>query len=421
MLVRVTSRAILILLVLGLSACSTVPLMAADEAEAKGNVNIDELEKEWNALVAKRDKLTKKLQVLSEEYGTLVPSKAKPKGGDPKRLAAIEQEMQTSIDDFNSTVTPRMEAILPTLAKAKYKVYLNNPKDEKAEEIVFSYMQMSYAAKQRYGEVAAIGKKLIEKGIKHPMALNLTGASLFCTDQFAEAKQVLEMAADDKSEMGQGIFSEVGHRFLVDCDDYIKYWDRESKLREQETAAPEAMQNPHVLLTTTKGDVEIELFENQAPNTVANFISLVEKGKYDNVGFHRVLPDFMAQGGDPNTLNKDPNDDGQGGPGYTIKCECNRKDARMHFVGSLSMAHAGEDTGGSQFFITYMPATHLNGKHTVFGRVIKGMDVVRKFEQVQPGEPTGKEMDRIVSAKVLNKRNHEYVPETAPERVRRLN
>ncbi|MCA9099124.1 MAG: peptidylprolyl isomerase [Planctomycetaceae bacterium] len=183
------------------------------------------------------------------------------------------------------------------------------------------------------------------------------------------------------------------------------------------------MKNPHVLLTTTKGDIEIELFEDQAPNTVANFISLIEKGKYDNVGFHRVIPGFMAQGGDPNTLNANPGDDGSGGPGYTIKCECNRKDARMHFSGSLSMAHAGQDTGGSQFFITYIPTSHLNNRHTVFGRVVKGLDVAKDFEKISPEMPAGPgaEMDRIKSAKVLNKRNHEYVPETSPERRRRLN
>jgi cyclophilin family peptidyl-prolyl cis-trans isomerase len=115
---------------------------------------------------------------------------------------------------------------------------------------------------------------------------------------------------------------------------------------------------------------------------VANFISLVEAKKYDGIKFHRVIPNFMAQGGDPNTLDDDPGNDGQGGPGYTIKCECYAKNARKHFRGSISMAHAGKDTGGSQFFLTHLPTPHLNADaerktgHTVFGRVIKGQEIV---------------------------------------------
>lgn len=415
---RISSWSFLILLVLGVSFWSPASLPAADDPPAaKEPVDIEELEKEWDALVVKRDKLTKKLQVLSEEFRTLQPTAADPKGKNPKRIAEIQKEFETSVEEFNTKTTPRMEEILPTLAKAKYKLYLKNPKDKKAEEILFNYLQMSYASKQRYSEVAAIGKKLVEAGNKNPMVLNLTGASLFCEHQFEEAKTILEMAAKDKTPDGQGIFAEVGEKFLADCNDYLKFWSKEQELRQQEEQAAGEAKNPRVLFTTTKGDIEIELFEDQAPNTVANFISLVEKGKYDNVGFHRVLPNFMAQGGDPNTLNDDIDDDGTGGPGYTIKCECNREDARMHFAGSLSMAHAGQDTGGSQFFITYLPTSRLNNMHTVFGRVVKGLEVAKQFEQ---GEPVGPGMDRIKTAKVLNKRNHEYVPETSPERKRGL-
>jgi len=416
---RLMSLSTLVLLTAAVSIATSTCSFAADDTPAgKGTVNIEELEKEWDSLVERRDNLTKKLQVLSEEFRTLQPTAANPKGKNPKRVAEIQQEFEKSVEEFNSKTTPRMEAILPTLAKAKYKAYLANPKDKKAEDILFNYLQMSYVSKQRYSEVASIGQKLIAAGNNHPMVLNLTGASLFCEHQFSEAKSVLELAGKDKSEQGQGIFAEIGQKFLAECDDYLGYWEKEQKIRETESAAPDEQKNPHVLLTTTKGDVEIELYEDQAPNTVANFISLVEKGKYDNVGFHRVIPNFMAQGGDPNTLTEALEDDGGGGPGYTIKCECNREDARMHFSGSLSMAHAGQDTGGSQFFITFIPTSHLNNKHTVFGRVVKGLDVVKQFEQ---GEPVGPGMDRIKSAKVLNKRNHEYVPETSPERRRRLN
>jgi cyclophilin family peptidyl-prolyl cis-trans isomerase len=171
-----------------------------------------------------------------------------------------------------------------------------------------------------------------------------------------------------------------------------------------------AENRPQVLLRTTKGDVVIELFEDEAPNTVANFISLVERHFYNGLKFHRVIDGFMAQGGDPKG-------DGTGGPGYNIACECYLPNARNHRRGSLSMAHAGRDTGGSQFYITFVPTSHLDGKHTVFGQVVQGMEVVDQFARVEPGRSLGgPEPDRIIEARVLRKRNHEYEPKTRPER-----
>jgi peptidyl-prolyl cis-trans isomerase B (cyclophilin B) len=119
-------------------------------------------------------------------------------------------------------------------------------------------------------------------------------------------------------------------------------------------------------IETDKGDIELTLFEKEAPNTVANFEKLANSGYYDGLTFHRVIPDFVIQGGCPKG-------DGTGGPGYTIKCEIN---PHKHGTGALSMAHAGKDTGGSQFFITHSPQPHLDGVHTVFGKVVKGMGVV---------------------------------------------
>ncbi|MCX7424436.1 MAG: peptidylprolyl isomerase [Planctomycetia bacterium] len=162
---------------------------------------------------------------------------------------------------------------------------------------------------------------------------------------------------------------------------------------------------PRVLLKTNRGDIEIELFENEAPNSTANFISLVEKGFYNGLGFHRVLDGFMAQGGDPKG-------DGSGGPDYKIPCECHQPNFRKHFRGSLSMAHAGRDTGGSQFFLTFIPTSFLDGKHTAFGRVVKGIDVLAKIRRRNPDnvkEPLPAP-DKILEAKVLRKRPHEYVP-----------
>ena len=169
------------------------------------------------------------------------------------------------------------------------------------------------------------------------------------------------------------------------------------------------------MFRTTKGDVVIELFEDEAPNTVANFISLVENKFYDGLKFHRVIDGFMAQGGDPKG-------DGTGGPGYMIACECYKPGALAHGRGTLSMAHAGRDTGGSQFFLTFKPTPFLNGKHTVFGQVVQGMDVVDRFTRIDPEKPNPYvQPDRIIEARVLRKRNHPYEPvKVVAERYRQF-
>ena len=130
-----------------------------------------------------------------------------------------------------------------------------------------------------------------------------------------------------------------------------------------------------VIFETSEGEITFELFSNDAPNTVNNFIKLVNEGFYNGLAFHRVIPGFMAQGGCPNTREGSNGMPGTGGPGYSIKCEIN---PNKHLKGSLSMAHAGKDTGGSQFFIVYEPQPHLDGVHTVFGKT-ENMDVVLKL------------------------------------------
>ena len=133
---------------------------------------------------------------------------------------------------------------------------------------------------------------------------------------------------------------------------------------------------------TNRGSMVAELFDTEAPSTVANFEKLANAGFYDGVKFHRVIADFVIQGGDP--LSRDlPDGDpriGTGGPGHKIKCETAGNPHR-HQLGALSMAHAGKDTGGSQFFMVLSEANtkHLDGVHTVFGRITQGLDVMKKI------------------------------------------
>ena len=125
-----------------------------------------------------------------------------------------------------------------------------------------------------------------------------------------------------------------------------------------------------VKIKTAKGDMVVELYDNETPITVNNFLKLVEKGFYNGLNFHRVLPNFVIQGGCPNK-------NGTGGPGYTIPCEITAP-KQFHDRGVMSMAHAGRNTGGSQFFICHNRAgtAHLDGNHTCFGKVIEGLDVI---------------------------------------------
>jgi peptidyl-prolyl cis-trans isomerase B (cyclophilin B) len=131
---------------------------------------------------------------------------------------------------------------------------------------------------------------------------------------------------------------------------------------------------------TDRGTIVAELYPEAAPGTVENFEKLANSEFYDGTRFHRVIPNFVIQGGDP--ISKTPNDPrvGTGGPGYKIKCETHLN-THKHVAGTLSMAHAGKDTGGSQFFIAHSPKPHLDGKHTVFGQVTSGMDVVNAIRQ----------------------------------------
>ncbi len=128
-----------------------------------------------------------------------------------------------------------------------------------------------------------------------------------------------------------------------------------------------------VTIVTNRGTIELELYPQHAPKTVNNFVFLARDGFYDGVAFHRVIGDFMVQGGDPSGT-------GRGGPGYTFADEC-RGNPLKHDSKVISMANSGPNTNGSQFFITHAPQPHLNGKHTVFGKVIKGADVVDALRQ----------------------------------------
>ena len=190
-----------------------------------------------------------------------------------------------------------------------------------------------------------------------------------------------------------------------------KDWADEQKVREED-AKGEPL--PQVRILTTKGEMIVELYENQAPGAVGNFIHLVEQGFYDGLQFHRVLEHFMAQTGCPDG-------DGTGGPGYSIYGEAKNDNARKFFRGTLGMALSGgnPDSGGSQFFICFMPTYNLNGEYTAFGRIVSGIEVLGCITKHDPDAKKEEgaippRLDEIIEAKVIRKRNHEYKPNKSP-------
>lgn len=157
---------------------------------------------------------------------------------------------------------------------------------------------------------------------------------------------------------------------------------------------PSNLENSRLVMKTNFGDIELELFSKDASKTVSNFLKLAETGFYNDTKFHRVIPDFMIQAGDPNSRDDDWRDDGFGGPGYVFEDEINQQKLVR---GTLAMANSGLNTNGSQFFIVTAEATPwLDGRHTAFGRVIIGMEVVSQIENLPRGQNDHPLKDAII-------------------------
>lgn len=345
-----------------------------DDPTTAAPVEFDEAQ--WKALIAKKAEVVARIEEIGASF----------QEATPEEREQFQQEVTKLSTNFQKEVMPQLVKLAPL-------AFERNPKDSDAAEIM---MQVTYA-KNRFDQSAEVADQVLASSPENALALNVAGVSHFAIHDFEKSVEILENAQD----LGV-LYPQLGGRYLESARNYIDYWKTEQEIRATEAAATGDDALPRVLMKTSQGDILLELFENEAPNTVANFIMLVEKGYYDGIAFHRVIPGFMAQGGQKNSL--------AGGINYTIDCECYREDARRHFAGSLSMAHAGKDTGGAQFFLTHLPTPHLDREerpesvHTVFGRVVEGMDVVASLQQA----------DQIESATVVRKRNHEYKPMTHP-------
>lgn len=311
--------------------------------------------------------------------------------------AAEAGEREALAEQFNALVD-ELNAMTPALSEATIAAYKAAPNEDEEVTNTLAMVAQNLIASDRFEQARQATRLMVEHEHPERQRFAMAGMAAFAVGDFEEAEQFFEQAKEEGAMPRQAM------QFASSVEDYLEYAERERRIREAEAEADDL---PRVRMRTTEGEMVIELFEDHAPNTVANFITLVEDGFYDDVVFHRVLPNFMAQGGDPTGT-------GGGGPGYAIECELDGE-YRHHFRGTLSMAHAGEDTGGSQFFLTFLPTPHLNGRHTAFGRVIEGMDVLAELNRVNPQRPQPNvEPSRIIEAQVIRKRDHDYEVEKLP-------
>jgi cyclophilin family peptidyl-prolyl cis-trans isomerase/Flp pilus assembly protein TadD len=329
----------------------------------------------------------------------------------PKKLAQQRQDVIKEFSDLRDNTVKAMDTLIatateslksapddPGLLEVRGEAYLLYNRDDEAADDLEKLVKVrpedaDLALKigrieqrlNRFDNAVVNLEKYLRKDPSHLETRMLLAVSYFAVHRFEEALVLFEAALKEKLEPEQ---KETTEQFRKMASAYVELWKAEQGIRTKEAKANDL---PRVLLTTTKGVIELELFENEAPNTVANFIDLVTRKYYDGLKFHRVIPGFMAQGGCPRG-------DGTGDPGYRFKDELTGS-VRSHFRGSLSMANSGPDTNGSQFFLTHLPTDWLNGKHTVFGRVLQGQDVV---DRLRVG-------DAITKAEVTRKRDHPYV------------
>jgi cyclophilin family peptidyl-prolyl cis-trans isomerase len=343
---------------------------------------------QYDAQLADWKTSLKELRDLRVEYATTT---------DKDKLIGIEEKWRKAVANI--------EFALPELTRAAEAAYRDAPNADPQLTTFLGKILEDGFKRDEVEKVFQLGQVLIANDADQKNLLGMTGYAAYCVSEFDKAKEYLEKSL----KKGQG--SNLEQDVSANLEKVRKNWEEEVEARKKQ--ADEVVTKdkllPLVQLQTSEGEIVLELFEDEAPETVANFISLVESGFYKDLKFHRVLPHFMVQGGCPKG-------DGTGSPGYNIYCEVDKPGARKHFRGSLSMAKtAARDTGGSQFFMCMRPTPQLDGVHTVFGRVIRGLEVLAKIERTESDDPEDKEykpgeLSTLFEAKVIRKRDHEYKP-----------
>ena len=321
-----------------------------------------------------------------------------------KKLRSLKDSYQTASAEEKDKIVAEFTPLLDETAKRQKELvplaitaYRSiDGKNVELRAFLCSMLHWLVVDRENYELAYVIAKALFDYPLPEgngDMLYGFAAFAAFCSMNLDDAKAWYQIAKD------KGVVSKcdpddqmhLQYNLERVLPEYEALWAKEQEIRKAEEAADDL---PRVLLHTSKGDITIELFKNEAPIATNNFLSLVKSGFYTDVPFHRVLPFFMAQGGDPTGT-------GGGGPGYCIKCECYGDNARNHFRGSIAMAHAGINTGGSQFFLDFVPTPFLNKKHTVFGRIIDGMEVLSDIQRIDPEKESDAVPDKIIDAKIL--------------------
>lgn len=309
----------------------------------------------------------------------------------------VEQaEYMTKIDQLK-TLNRELTLRLHQSAIDTYKANPNG--DPQVAQIVFDLIAQKLdgtSLERRFDPKGAfkLASTMLEHGSQSPQIAYQAFRAAFAIHDFEAAQAMIDRIESTGARLNSAIHDQLTQT--------AEKWQREQEIRLQEKASDNL---PRVQLETDKGTIVIELFEDHAPQTVGNFINLVEKGFYDDLVFHVVRPGLLSQTGCPQG-------DGDGDPGYQIPCETDREEIRHFFAGTVGMSNEGKDTGGSQFFISHQPNGNFDGSYTAFGRVIEGLDVVYQLTPIDkttsPDSPINP--SKVIRATVLRKRDHAYAP-----------
>ena len=269
----------------------------------------------------------------------------------------------------------------------------------------------SRIAENRYGDAHMLLAEGVDEESRSAEQALIMARCMIAQNRFDDAIDILTAVSDDAPDaekMKSQLTSTKAKANRLQVS-----WEDERALREQEELEGSL---PIMQILTSKGPITVILLENQAPNTVANFVNLSEKGFFNGQKFHRVVPNFVAQTGDPNSKPGESGPVGSGGPGYTIPDESSRPDKRLHFSGMLAMAKPGDPTNsgstlpnsaGSQWYITLEPQESLNTEYTVFGRVLDGQNIAEQLRK----------NDEVLAITTVSRREKAYLPNTIPSQT----
>lgn len=335
-------------------------------------------------------------------------------------------ELRKAMRDLDNQINNQLTSVSPAVAEYKTTVeqlkQLRQRKGELNQEILEASVEAYLEAPDKYREInddltklmrallgeqgsgtrfepeqaRAIAERLISARTKNLNIYFYGSYAAYCLNDFPQSRIWLQPLLDAGAKPEQTILKQI--------DDAAGKWDRESKLREADAET----KVPQVAIETSLGELVVELFENEAPNTVANFIYLVEKKYYDGSFICLSQPGRLVIAGCTRG-------DGLTNAGYYIPDEVDRPELRHHFAGALAMTTEGPNTGSARFTILQQPTPSADGKLTVFGRVISGMNVIYGVPPIKPTDiRLGAEPVKIVSMRVLRKQTHPYEPKTIP-------